>query len=76
MPDTDISYHGTGGPGSHDFEVRREGHVLGRVRRFTMGAGQFGATWMATTASGEQRTGLPTREAAAEWLLGRVREAD
>lgn len=76
MPDTDISYHETGGPGSHDFEVRREGHVLGRVRRFTMGAGQFGATWIATTASGEQRTGLPTREAAAEWLLGRVSEAD
>jgi hypothetical protein len=66
----DLTYQESGGPGSHDYEVRRGDEVVGRVERFVMGAGQFGATWAATRAdSGAQQTGFPTREAAAAWLV-------
>jgi hypothetical protein len=52
-----------------DHEVQREGRVVGHVQRFTMGAGQFGTTWVAVSGSGARRTGFQTREAAVDWLL-------
>jgi hypothetical protein len=54
--------------GTDGDEVLHEGRVVGRVRRFTMGAGQFGTTWVARAEGGEQRTGFATREAAVAWL--------
>ena len=66
-----VDEDGTVHPGgrSDDDEVLHEGRVVGRTRRFTMGAGQFGVTWAAQVEGGEQRTGFATREAAIAWLL-------
>ena len=56
-------------PGAGRFEVIREGQVIGSVGRFSVGAGQFGSTWMATTPDGRTSMRFSDRETAAAWLL-------
>lgn len=65
----DITFRATTPPGAGRYEVIHEGQAIGTVGRFTMGAGQFGSSWMATAPSGRKSSRFRTREAAAAWLL-------
>jgi hypothetical protein len=52
--------------------VLYNGDTIGTVTPFSMGAGQFGQKWIATTKAGRKSTQLTTRDAAAGWLIQQV----
>jgi hypothetical protein len=54
--------------GHETWEVLLGESVIGTVRRFVMGAGQFGERWQATAPDGRQSGPLTSRRAAADWL--------
>ena len=54
-----VTFRATTTPGAGRYEVVRAGQTIGTVGRFTMGAGQFGTTWMATTAGRTKVDALP-----------------
>lgn len=49
--------------------VLHDGEAIGTVSPFSMGAGQFGQKWIATTKTGRKSTQFTTRDAAARWLV-------
>ena len=55
--------------GAGRFDVVLDGRIIGVVGRFTMGAAQFGSTWMGRTPDGRTSTRFPSRDAAAAWLV-------
>jgi hypothetical protein len=63
-----ITFRATSATAAGGFDVLLAGQVIGAVARFTMGAGQFGSSWMATTPGGLRSSRFPNREAAAAWL--------
>jgi hypothetical protein len=65
---TGLEFISIGGPGATTYEVVEAGRVIGTVGRFSLGAGQFGSSWLATTPDGARSTKLRSRAAAAAWL--------
>ena len=59
--------------GVSGYRVTDHGTDIGTVRPFRLAAGQFGSGWAAESTAGEQSTGFPSREAAADWLVQRAR---
>jgi hypothetical protein len=70
---TRVTFEELDADGASGFRVSDGDQDLGLVRPFRIGAGQFGSGWAAETSDGEQSTGFPTREAAADWLVARAR---
>ena len=70
---TQVTFEELGTDGTSGFQVSDGDRDLGLVRPFRLGAGQFGSGWAAETPAGEQSTGFPTRDAAADWLAERAR---
>jgi hypothetical protein len=56
------------------FDVIRDGAVIGSIRPFQLGAGQFGRRWLAERPDGAQSTDFTSREAAADWLVDAGRD--
>ena len=70
---TQVTFEELDADGTSGFHVSDGDRDLGLVRPFRIGAGQFGSGWAAETPDGEQSTGFPTRDAAADWLVERAR---
>jgi hypothetical protein len=68
-----LQYRKASPPGAGQYDVLYEGHVIGRVGRFRMSAGQFGSSWVATTPRRARSVKYTTRDAAAAWLLEQAR---
>ena len=64
-----VTYQKSGAPGTSNYAVRLDGVSIGTVARFSMGAAQFGSTWMATTPSRKKSTRFTSRDGAAGWLV-------
>ena len=70
---TAVKYRKTNPPGAGKYEVIYQDRVIGTVGRFRLSAGQFGSRWVATTSRGKRSGQYSTRDAAAAWLVSRVR---
>jgi len=68
-----VSYRKTSPPGAGQYEVLYRGHVVGKVGRFRLSAGQFGSRWVATTPRRKRSGRYMTRDAAAGWLVEQAR---
>jgi len=68
-----IRYRKTTPPGAGHYEVLDRDHVIGKVGRFRLGAGQFGSRWVATTPTRKRSAQYLTRDAAAAWLVEQAR---
>lgn len=67
-----IAYRNADPPGAGRYEVLLDGRLVGTVGRFSLGAGQFGQRWVATTPDGRRSSKQLTRDAAAAWLVGQA----
>ena len=67
-----VTFEALDADGTSGYQVSEGDRDVGVVRPFRLGAGQFGSGWAAETPDGEQSTGFPDRDAAADWLITRA----
>jgi len=66
---TGVTFRASASGRPSEYQVHHDGVMVGTVSRFVMGAGQFGASWMATTTDGQRSTPYVRRGDAAVWLV-------